>query len=129
MARRAKVPAGVAAAEKIVMVLVYMLLALARACAAKGYCSRSVCRSVVRGFGLWVSLSVRTRTIQATRRLMSDIYQQLQCYKGMKDNVPILLKTAFERYGVKTSEKPICIISTGLPRPGLARSAHRGLIN
>ena len=23
--------------------------------------------------------------------------------------------TAFERYGVKTNEKPICIISTGLP--------------
>ena len=34
--------------------------------------------------------------------------------------------TAFERYGVKTSEKPICIMITGLPRPALARSAHRG---
>ena len=37
----------------------------------------------------------------------------------------------FERYGVKTREKanakkPICIMSTGLPRLGLARSAHRG---
>ena len=29
--------------------------------------------------------------------------------------------TAFERYGVKTANK----MSTGLPRPGLARSAHR----
>ena len=36
--------------------------------------------------------------------------------------------TAFERYGVKTSEKPICIMSTGLPRPRLARSAHGGRI-
>ena len=53
-------------------------------------------------------------------------HQQLQCYKG---NVTILLKmTAFKRYGVKTSEKPICIMSTGLPRPGLARSAHCGRI-
>ena len=29
--------------------------------------------------------------------------------------------TVFERYGMKKS-----IMSTGLPRPGLARSAHRG---
>ena len=35
---------------------------------------------------------------------------------------------AFERYGVKTSQKANCIMSTGLPRPGLARSAHRGQI-
>ena len=33
--------------------------------------------------------------------------------------------TAFERYGIKTSEKPICIMSTGLSRPGLACSADR----
>ena len=32
-----------------------------------------------------------------------------------------------QRYGVNT-KKPICIISTGLPRPGLARSAQRGQI-
>ena len=32
-------------------------------------------------------------------------YQQFQCYKGMKNNVAILLKRLFERYGVKTSEK------------------------
>ena len=43
-------------------------------------------------------------------------YQQLQCYKGMKKNVAILLKTtAFERYGVKTSERANMQISTGLP--------------
>ena len=34
--------------------------------------------------------------------------------------------TAFERYGVKTSEK--ASMHNGLPRPGLARSAHRGRI-
>ena len=36
--------------------------------------------------------------------------------------------TAFERYGVKTSEKSIMHMSTGLPRPRLGRSAHRGPI-
>ena len=34
--------------------------------------------------------------------------------------------TAFERYGVKTSEKANMQMSTGLARLGLARSAHRG---
>ena len=35
--------------------------------------------------------------------------------------------TAFERYGVKKqAKKPICIMSTALPRQRLARSAHRG---
>ena len=36
--------------------------------------------------------------------------------------------TAFKRYGVNTSEKANCIMSTGLPRPGLARLAYRGRI-
>ena len=36
---------------------------------------------------------------------------------------------AFERYGVKTSEKANMHMSTGLPRPGLAHSAHRGQID
>ena len=55
-------------------------------------------------------------------------YQQLQCYKGKKINVAET--TAFERYGVKKKRKSqkLCIMSTGLPRPGLARSAHRGRI-
>ena len=51
-------------------------------------------------------------------------YQQLQCYKTMKNNVAILLK----RLPSEASEKPTCIMSTGLPRPGLPRSAHRGQI-
>ena len=50
-----------------------------------------------------------------------------QCYKDMKNDVAILLKRLrFERYGVKTGEKANTHkFSTGLPRPGLARSAHR----
>ena len=54
---------------------------------------------------------------------------QLQCYKGMKNNVLILLKQLCLRdMASKQAKKPICIISTGLPQPGLARSAHRGRI-
>ena len=49
-------------------------------------------------------------------------YQQLQCYKGIKSNVAILLKRLRSR---DMAKKPICIMSTGLPRPGSARSAHR----
>ena len=49
-------------------------------------------------------------------------YQQLQCYKGKKIKCGDFAETtAFERYGVKTIEK-------ALPRPDLARSAHRGRI-
>ena len=54
-------------------------------------------------------------------------YQQLQFYKSKKNNVAILLKRL--RSGDmawKQAKKPICIMSTGLPRPCLARSAHRG---
>ena len=47
----------------------------------------------------------------------------------MKNNVGDFAETtAFEGYCVKTSGKAniiLCIISNGLPRPGLARSAHR----
>ena len=47
-------------------------------------------------------------------------YQQLQCYKGMKYECGDFAETtAFERYGVKTSEKANMQISTGLPRPPL----------
>ena len=50
-------------------------------------------------------------------------------YKGMKNNVADFAeRTAFKRYGVKKSEKANMHMSTGLPRPGLARSAHRGQI-
>ena len=44
----------------------------------------------------------------------------------MKNNVAILLKRLRSRdMALKQAKKPIC---TGLPRPGLARSAHRGRI-
>ena len=56
--------------------------------------------------------------LQATRRLMSDT----NSFSATGD---IAETTAFERYGVKTSEKVICIISTGLPRPGLATITRR----
>ena len=46
-------------------------------------------------------------------------YQQLQCYKGMKNSGDFAEMTAFERYGVKTSERANMQISTGLPRPAL----------
>ena len=50
-------------------------------------------------------------------------------YKGMKNNVAILLKRLRSRdMACKQAKKPICIMSTGLPRPRLARSAHRGRI-
>ena len=56
-------------------------------------------------------------------------YQQLQCYKCMKNNVAILLKRLLLGDTVlRQAKKPICIISTDLPRPGLARSVYRGQI-
>ena len=74
----------------------------------------SVCLSVCLFVCLFVSIYSRTTGYEAAY----ERYQQLQCYKGRKNNVAILLKRS----------KPICIMSTGLPRPGLARSAHRGRI-
>ena len=48
----------------------------------------------------------------------------------MKNNVEILLKRLRSRdMAWKQAKKPICIMSTGLPQPGLARLAHRGRIN
>ena len=59
---------------------------------SEGYSTWSVCLSVC----LSVQTSWTTGYGAAYER-----YQQLQCYKGMKNNNV----TAFERYGVKTSEK------------------------
>ena len=44
-------------------------------------------------------------------------YQQLQCYNGILKSGDFAETTVFERYGLKTSEKAISLISTGLPRP------------
>ena len=67
---------------------------------------------------MYVCLSVCLRLFLHYRlEAAYERYQQLQCYKGNKNNVVILLKQ------LRSS-----IMSTGLPRPGLARSAHRGRI-
>ena len=87
---------------------------------SEGYSSRSVCLSVCLS-----TVYSRTTGYEAAH----ERYQQLQCYKGRKNNVAILLKLL--RSGVmarKQAKKPICIMSTGLPRPRLACSAHRGRI-
>ena len=51
---------------------------------SEGYSSRSVCQSVY----LFVSIYSRTTGYEAAY----ERYQQLQCYKGRKNNVTILLK-------------------------------------
>ena len=49
--------------------------------------------------------------------------------QGHENNVAILLKRLRLRdMALKQAKKVICLISTGLPRPGLARSAHCGRI-
>ena len=52
--------------------------------AQRGYCTWSVCLFVC----LFVCLSTTILALQATRRFMSE----LQCYKGKKNDVVILLK-------------------------------------
>ena len=49
--------------------------------------------------------------------------------QGHENNVATSLKRLRSRdMARKQAKKPICIISTGLPQPGLARSTHRGRI-
>ena len=74
-----------------------------------------------------VCLCVRNYSWTTGYEAAYERYQQLQCHKGLKNNVAILLKPL--RSGdmaSKEAKKPICIMSTGLPRLRLARSAHRG---
>ena len=88
---------------------------------SEGYISRSVCLFVC----LFVSNCSRTTGYEAAY----ERCQQIQCYKGRKINVAILLKRLRSRdMARKQAKKPICIMSTGLPRSGLARSAYRGRI-
>ena len=63
---------------------------------SEGYSSRSVCVSVC----LFVYGYYRTTGYEAAY----ELYQHLQCYKGTKCG-DFAEKIAFERYGVKTSEK------------------------
>ena len=88
---------------------------------SEGYSSRSVCLSVC--------LSVDDYSRTTGYEEAYERYQQLQCYKGKNINVAILLKRLrSEIWRENKLKKPICILSTGLSRPGLARSAHRGRI-
>ena len=64
---------------------------------SEGYSSRSVCPSV--------RLCVRTKSRTTGYEAAYERYQQLQCYKGRKKNVEILLKRLCSRDIVKTSEK------------------------
>ena len=66
---------------------------------SEGYSSRSVC--------LFVCLSVCQHLFSRTTGYEAayERYQQLQCYKGRKNNVAILLKRLRSRDIVKTSEK------------------------
>ena len=86
-----------------------------RACAAGvtvvGLCVRLCCLSVC--------LSTTILALQATRRLMSDTnsFSATRAWKTM---------WRFCWNDCVREIWPICIISTGLPRPGLARSAYRG---
>ena len=78
---------------------------------SEGYSSRSVC--------LCVCVCVYDYSRTTGYEAAYERYQQLQCYKGKKNNVAILLKPL--RSGDmawKQAKKPICIMSTGLPRPG-----------
>ena len=81
----------------------------------------------VLGLSVIVCLSVYDYSRTTGYKAAYERYQQLQCYiqghENRKSN--FAEKTVLERYGVETSEKSIC---TGLPRPGLAHSAHRGRI-
>ena len=63
--------------------------------------SRSVRLSVCLFVCLFVSIYSRTTGYEAAY----ERYQQLQCYKGRKNNVAILLKRLRSRDIVKTSEK------------------------
>ena len=96
---------------------------------------RRACAARVRVVVLCVRLSVRlsvclfVHDYSATTGYEAayERYQNLQCYKGTKIKLAILLKRLCWRdMAGKQAKKPICIMSTGVPRLRLARSAHRG---
>ena len=68
---------------------------------SEGYSSRSVCLSVCLSVCQHLFSHYRLRAYEAAY----ERYQQLQCYKGRKNNVAILLKRLRSRDIVKTSEK------------------------
>ena len=84
-------------------------------------CAVSVCVCV--SVCLFVSSYSGTTGYEATH----EQYHRLKNYENLNDVFPET--TVFGRYGMKTSEKPICIISNSSPEPGLARLAHREEMN
>ena len=75
----------------------YIIINPRRACAA---------RVTVVGLCPFVCLSVDDYSRTTGYEAAHERYQQLQCYKGMKKKCGDFAETtAFERYGVKTSEK------------------------
>ena len=72
---------------------------------------------------LFVCLSATILALQATRRLMSDTNRFSATRAGKR-----MWRFRWNHCvrEIWRENKQICIMSTGLPRPGLARSAHRG---
>ena len=88
---------------------------------------RSTCAARVTVVVLCVCLSVHAYSLITGYEAAYERYQHLQCHKGTRNKLAILLKRLRSRdMARKQAKKPICIMSTGLPRPRLARSAHRG---
>ena len=67
-----------------------------------------------------VCLSVTTFSDATRNETAKKRYQRVQCHTGFIFKMAIFGKNAaFERYGVKQSERANMQISTGLPRPAL----------
>ena len=66
---------------------------------------RRACAARVTVVVLSVRLCVRMKSRTTGYEAAYERYQQLQCYKGRKNNVAILLKRLRSRDIVKTSEK------------------------
>ena len=76
---------------------------------SEGYSTWSVCLSVCLFVCLSVCLSVDDYSRTTGYEAAYERYQQLQCYKGMKNNVAILLKRLRSRdMAWKQAKEPIC---------------------
>ena len=86
---------------------------------SEGYCSCPVCLSVC--------VSTTILGLQATRRFMSDT-NSFSATRARKLMWRFRLNGCVQEiWHENQAKKPICIMSTGFPRPAdLARSAHRG---
>ena len=82
----------------LLVIIILTVVNPRRACAAR-------VTVVVLSVRLSVCLCVRTKSRTTGYEAAYEQYQQLQCYKGRKNNVAILLKRLRSRDIVKTSEK------------------------